>query len=393
MNIPRLDYLLLGCVKFKISNIDIQSAAELFLVNDISVVFARDGSFFSRQSRRDIIMKILSDGGIAFSCSDVIGLPGIVKKYKKRIGIMASMVLTAFLFVLLNGKVWDVRIECDDGNLNSAIERELADAGVYVGAEWKKIDGSKVEARLLELSDNVAWVNINRRGNVAYVEVIKKEIHSIPEETHGYANIVASCDCIIEEITVNCGVPVVKVGQSVKRGDLLISGIIPTELGGGFCYADGEVKGRYSARLEAVADATAHEKIYTESYTDKVYFNFFDFSINIFKNYSNSPEKYDIIEEKKNFSVNSSKRLPFSFSKTVVKGYETVLKKLSSDEMISLATKKMQQMLSEYLCDKELLSISSGGGFSDQGYTLYSDIVCRGSVAKTREFEFISEKK
>ena len=42
----------------------------------------------------------------------------------------------------------------------------------------------------------------------------------------------------------------VKVGDVVKKGDLLISGVLPLELGGGFCTAQGEVKGRVADRVE-----------------------------------------------------------------------------------------------------------------------------------------------
>ena len=48
----------------------------------------------------------------------------------------------------------------------------------------------------------------------------KKFIHS---------NIVASVDCVIDEVTVVKGVSLVKPGDVVKKGDLLISGVTMDE--------------------------------------------------------------------------------------------------------------------------------------------------------------------
>lgn len=385
------DRLILGYVVFRIDKDDVQYATDLLLGANITAKISSDGRFAASLRDRGRIEELLR-GKIEYSVSTPRGVSGVLGRLFQRRGIIAAIFVTFLLYLFLGRLVWDVRVESDDIDFANTVREELKNNGLYVGAEWGEIDKSSIEARLLSSSDNVSWININRRGCVAYVSVIRKEWNDAPTPPTGYANVVADRDCIIEEITVKRGVPAVKVGDSVKRGDLLISGIIPTELGGGFCYAEGEVRGRYSDGISVEVSSSFTDKIYGEEYTEKIMLSFFDFSINIFKRYGNLPSECDIIEEKSAFSLSDGKSLPISVTKTKVREYSYKTVSLSKDEMINLAKEEMQEKLNLFLSDKDLLSIRTDGGFSDEGYILFSELVLRGNVVKITEFEFNSEK-
>jgi hypothetical protein len=84
----------------------------------------------------------------------------------------------------------------------------LSHCGLEVGCRWNSLDRSEVEADVLSEYPSIAWININRRGTVAYVEIIERKKGEIQnsEQKRGYANLVASESCVIEEITVTRGV-------------------------------------------------------------------------------------------------------------------------------------------------------------------------------------------
>ena len=140
-------------------------------------------------------------------------------------------------------------------------------------------------------STAVAWLNINRRGTVAYVTVLEKEVHG-QEVKEGYSNVVAACDAVIEEISVVRGVACVKVGDSVKKGDLLISGVLPEEQGGGFCYAEGEIFGRVSESISVSVDEYKIKKTEKNSEIAHLDIKIFGFS-SFWVDYTPSKMPYD----------------------------------------------------------------------------------------------------
>ena len=387
----RLDYFVVGYVEYKISKNDISRVAEIFLNESIAVKFNEDGSFFaSLLNARKIESAML--GKIEFEKSLPLGIGGFLTKIRFRYGAIFALILSAFLFFYLGGKVWDVRVDGVPAELCETVKSELAQNGLSVGERWSGINKSHIEAAVLNNSDFVSWININRRGGVAYVTAALKEVHKTEERPSGYANVIAARDCIIEDITVRSGVAVVKVGQSVKRGDLLISGIIPTELGGGFCYADGEVRGRYSDSVSVTVPRVENYKVYADEYIKSLSINIFNFSLNIFKNYSNSSAMCDIIEEKSEFLLDGGKTLPFSLNKALAREYTVKTRNLTDKEMSERASQKMRESLSSFLADKELLSIETYGKLGEGGYDLSASMVLCGNVAKISDFEFKSEK-
>ena len=223
----RPDYLLLGYKIVTVQTNDIARAAAILLKGNVSVRFLGNKIYATARKTRKIIS--LLDTRVKYSVSELKGLSGFIYRNRKRWGAFCAIFLTAVILLFSGNLVWDVRIEgCESGNEEQII-RELSECGLSVGTSWSRTDTAKIEVKMLETSDYVSWVNINRRGTVAYVSVVDKITHELPEKKDGYSNVVAACDAVIEEVTVEKGIAVVKAGDTVKKGDLLISGIIPSK--------------------------------------------------------------------------------------------------------------------------------------------------------------------
>ena len=75
---------------------------------------------------------------------------------------------------------------------------------------------------------------------------------------------------------------------TVKAGDILISGIIPDELGGGFVRAAGEVSGRAIRTVSTTLPRSATVNVGSVPQWERCDLYIFNFSINIFKKYRKS---------------------------------------------------------------------------------------------------------
>lgn len=368
----RIDYLLFGYRRFTVGFEDIARTAEIFLKQGISIKFFGN-SFYAGIKKSKIIEKALL-GKIKFQKSELLGLGGFIFKNRKRYGVFLAILFTFFMVFATKDRVWDIRIEGYEGPNESNIISDLEKCGFKVGSSWSKIDMSHIEVDFLSKSEDVSWININRRGTVAYVNVIEKSTHTEPEEHIGYSNVISEYDAVIEEITVMRGIAMVKAGDTVKKGDLLISGVIPEDLGGGFCYAEGVIVGRVSDSVEVTVQGVKEEKIKTGRKLSRMSVKILGFSINIFKSYRNYDKKCDIIEEKKNFSL-FGRDIPVIVNKTYNVEYRLEKIRLTQDEIIDAALNKMTDAINGRLKDASLIRISTSGNFQDSAYTMRTDMV------------------
>ena len=383
----RPDRLILGYFFISFPAESILAATSLFLKHGISAKIRNGTAVLPARLYKDIDSLL---DGLEYTKSPIYGLYGRLCACRKRYGAMLGIALSVILFLFLNSLVWDVRIEGCESGREDAIISELESAGLFPGVRWRVIDKGEIEAKLLSGSSEVSWVNINRRGTVAYVKVIDKVHHDVEQPPQGYANIVATRDAVIEEITVKRGVAMVKVGESVRKGQILISGVIPTDQGGGYCYAEGSVKARFTDTVSVSVPAAVTEREYTDTKIGSFSIKIFSFSINILKIYGNSVESCDIIEGTKDFNV-LGVRLPISAEYSELRRYTEHERRLTSAELTVLAADELHKKLLDSLSSSELISVSTDGGFTDDGYEMRAHAVVRSEIGTAREFDFKME--
>ena len=379
----RPDYLVLGYFYLTVEPESVLNVSQLLLKNGISARIRNGTVILPARLYKDIDQML---PGLEYRKSRILGLYGALLSARHRYGIMLALLVVSALFFFLNSLVWDVRIEGCESGLEDEIIAELESAGLSVGSRWRRIDKGEIEARVLASSDRVSWLNINRRGIVAYVRVIDKVIRQPEEAPKGYANVVASVDCIIENITVKSGVAMVEVGESVRAGQILISGVIPAELGGGYCYAEGYVTGRYTDTVSVSVAEEQREREYTDTSLGAFSVKIFGFSINILKIYGNSQESCDIIEKTKNVMLGGV-RLPIRLEYSELHRYTETTRWLTPAELTAQAADGLHLKLLDRLSSAELVSLSTDGEFTDGGYIMRAYAVVRAGVGITKEFE------
>lgn len=381
----RFDYLLFGYRKFIFSENELKKAANLFLKNNLAIKFHQNSVYIAEKDYQRV-RKIL-DGNVLYTSSAPLGLYGFLFRRCFRLGIIFAVIISMALVFISGNLVWDIRIEGSLLGNEELIIEELESVGFKIGNSWLSVDKSCVEADMLAKSEYVSWVNINRRGTVAYVSVVDKLVHEDEEKKHGYANVIASRDCIVEEISVKSGVAMVKAGETVKKGQILISGVMPIEAGGGLCYAEGVVIGRYSDSVSVSISNKSVEKIIKAKKINELSVNFFGFPIKLFKIYRNLPEDYAIIKDNRSLSFFDKVKLPIEIERCYVLEYEEKNLIYSEDEMVTIASSEMREALNAELKNANLLKIKTEGSFTNGNYVMYSYYVCSSDVGDTVEFD------
>lgn len=167
------------------------------------------------------------------------GLPFIINRYRRRIGLFSGGILFMTVLYVLSLFVWNIEVT---GNHNVPKETIIAaceELGITEGTYKGKINPKVDAQRLLLCADGLAWASINIEGSVVTVNVseIKNQQNSAEEP----CNLIASADGIIHKIDLTSGNAVVAVGDAVSKGDLLVSGIIERMSGTEFVPSVGTV--------------------------------------------------------------------------------------------------------------------------------------------------------
>lgn len=177
---------------------------------------------------------------------DKRGLPFLLVRLRHR--KMLLMGLTAFLIILygLSSFIWTVDVEGNVKVPENKLLNALAKYGIRPGAFKKGLDISAIENRLVIDIPDIWWVSIQLKGTRAIVKVVEAAQPPPMVDKDTPCNIVASKDGIIHKMVVLEGQPMVKEGDTVKKGQLLVSGVVedPETLATRFVHAMAQVTAR-----------------------------------------------------------------------------------------------------------------------------------------------------
>ena len=304
------------------------------------------------------------------------GLFAFASGYKMRIGFFIGAVLCAALLAASSFFVWDINVSGQTGLSEKEILKTLEGYGLYIGAYIPNIDTMRLENELVIDTEELSYASINLRGTVAEVVVRERKEKDV-ENISLPSNLVASCDGQIESIEVRGGLPTVKKGQIVKKGQLLVSGVIDSQaVGYRLVRARGEIYARISRSFTAEVPLVREKKSRTGEKKTRVTIRFFAKKINLFSNNDISFEKYDTIEEEKRLCLFDRVELPVFIIKTTYSEYVTETEKISEEQALSIAEKELAGQTEKTLSEAQILAREERTEINDGILTLYADIDC-----------------
>jgi len=171
------------------------------------------------------------------------GFPFLLQLLEKRLWFSIGFGLFFAIILFLTSLIWSIEIEGNEHISNAEIMAAAKKEGVYP-LQWsfRLQDSDVLSKKLVNLLDGVNWVGVEKKGtkiNIKVVEMTLPEIKKMRSPRH----IVASADAVVTHIIAETGKPVVRKNSRVKKGQVLISGIIGSEAHSEVVIADGAVRG------------------------------------------------------------------------------------------------------------------------------------------------------
>lgn len=301
------------------------------------------------------IVKIAKKTKCRVKIKEKKGLPFIFNKYRKRKIFFLSLCLIVVGIVILSNFIWNIELT---GNTNISKEELIAvleQEGLKVGTAKNKINTKEIVSKVRLDRNDLAWIGIELKGTNALVKVVEadKKPDIIKEEE--YCNIVATKPGVIVKTNAINGTSLVKQGDTVNKGTILIAGWLEGKYTGTrYVHANGEIIAKvwYEEKQKVELNQVISKENGNSENKYSVKIN--NFQINFYKTLSKF-KKYDTIGETKKIKIFSDFYLPIEITKITNK--ELIEEELtySKEEAKQIAVEKAKKLLDEKIEDKEKL--------------------------------------
>lgn len=156
------------------------------------------------------------------------GFPFIAFTYKKRHLFVAGTAIFIILLWVLTSFVWLIDIE-GNGRISAMdMMHTLQENGYDTGKLKGKMNLRKAEVLLLNSYPDLLWVGIHYEGTRMVVKVSESVLPpSMSDLQSKPYSILSKRDALITYIAAQKGKPMVKVGDIVKKGDVLVAAQMP----------------------------------------------------------------------------------------------------------------------------------------------------------------------
>ncbi len=159
------------------------------------------------------------------------GLPFLLRKYRKRKTFAVGCLIFVGMVYLLSSFIWTVEVYGNEKVPTQEIVESLSESGLKAGV-WKPVINTEtITNRMMISMQELAWISIDISGTRAIVEVAERVKQPRIIEKDVPCNIVAAKDGIVDSIYVKEGTPIVDEGSTVKKGDLLVAGMVESKYG------------------------------------------------------------------------------------------------------------------------------------------------------------------
>lgn len=320
--------------------------------------------------------------GISYEIRDFFGFPPLLYRYRKRWGLFAGVVLSVIMIWLSGRVIWCIDVTGNTTVTDSEIIGILESLGCGVGDTYGDIDFDVLHNRFLMKSDNIGWISVNMNGTHANVEV-REIIFGKEQPQEGFYNVVAAEDGQIVRMAAVEGKPVCEIGDTVLRGELLISGAISYKQDtlSRFESAQGSVYANVIRDFSVEIPLEYEMKEYTGEEIIKKSIRFFKFNINLFVNSRISYTFCDTMIVNKQIYLFHSIPLPLYLNKTVYKEYENRKVTLTKDEAKRIAKAEYKKKLRETLGEAQLVRNTVSEGFYEDSYRIDCNLCCLADIA------------
>ena len=266
------------------------------------------------------------------------GVPFFFFKYRKRKLFFGGIFLCIAIIFTLSRYIWNIDVKGNQTITDEIVIEYLEKTGVFHGMKRSDVNCEKIDTGIRKNFNQIIWVSASLEGCNIFIQVKENtDTFQVSQTEENPADLIATTEGTILEIVTRSGVPCVKEGDTVKTGDLLVSGTVEVINDAGevireeYKAADADIYAEVIIPYEDVCETIYQEKVYTNKRHKFVYMNLFGYHIG-FGIKNNKTKNYEITSEEKQLKLNQNFKLPIYFGKNQGKGYKLQKRERTKEE-------------------------------------------------------------
>ena len=282
------------------------------------------------------------------------GLPFFMSKMQKRKVFVAGLLGCLLFWVIMAGYIWNIEIEGNYVLTEDVLMDYLDEKGVHVAMKKSRLQIEGLEKALREDHDIITWTSVQVKGTTLLIHIKENEMpdyeQNMQQAQEDGIDLIATRSGTVSYIITRSGVRQVALGDTVEKGDVLVSGAVPvynedtTVRKYQFVQSDADILLRYTESLSVKRDILYDEKLYSGRQKEMITLGVNDKEWDI--RFGKVPyEQYDISGEKKQVRLLDRLYLPFFYGRKTIQEYEIVSKKHTADEMNNIMQEEWRKII------------------------------------------------
>lgn len=275
------------------------------------------------------------------------GLPFFLHRNRRRKGFFLGIIICIVLVYVMSIYIWDISILGGSKYTPEAIRKFLAENDIKAGIKKRHIDGRSIEEDIRLAYEDIGWVSAEVKGTRLIIKITETNMPSPRIEATAPSHIVATKDAVIKEIVTRTGTPMVKPGDVVRKGDILVSGIVEVmdDFGGLLnkkpVVASADIVCSSYYDYQNSFSLTHTLRTFTDNKKTAYYITLFDRKLFLY-NPRYSYSMYDIIVNENTIHITDSFYLPFQYGTVTTREYIEQRTKYTEDEAIGIAKGRLK---------------------------------------------------
>ncbi len=284
------------------------------------------------------------------------GLPFLSVRMWRRKIFIAGLVGSLLFWLWMAGFIWAVEVEGNFFITTDMFQDFLVENGIRTGMNKKEVDIEKLEEAIRTKFDIVTWTAAKIEGTKLLIQVRENDLiqmeagNADAAETEQGMDLTANKDGVVVSMVTRSGVPLVHIGDEVKKGDILVEGAVPIYQDDGtvkryeYCVADADIMLQcvYSLKEEIMEK---HEEKHFTGKEKKQFFIIFGTKEIKMPLLGKKFDQCDMIEEKKQLKIFRNYYLPVYIGSNQYREYKVEEQIYTKEQVKVLFEEKLQKFI------------------------------------------------
>ena len=157
------------------------------------------------------------------------GLPFFLPKLFRRKAFIGGLMLAVAFWMVSSLFIWDIQTAGNYRITDDVFNTFLRKQQVTVGMKKNELDIGALEKQIRRTFPEITWASARLSGTKLLIEIKENDAPIITQQEAAEegSELVTDYDGTVVAIIVRSGVPKVKVGDTVAKGDVLVAGNVP----------------------------------------------------------------------------------------------------------------------------------------------------------------------